>query len=1166
MLKLARGADHDKQRRQRSGRIPVLAEMTAITSTGALLPRDLLERIAAGDPTLEGTKAETYGLAPDDRLNNAIAQSWNRLGTLWEQFTAEEAAHYGERAATGLTRQRFTLPLLEELGFAPLPPASNLHVDGKGYPISHVWAESVPVHLVGARVPVDRRTPGVTGAAKASPHGLVQEFLNRSDRHLWAIISNGRVLRLLRDNASLTRTAFVEFDLATMFGSERYNDFVVLWLTCHSTRFEGERPDSCLLEVWTREAASSGLRALERQRDGVERAVRALGAGFIRQPNAALKQRLRSGELTTEDFQRQIVRVVYRLLFLLVAEARDLLLTPEADVAARKRYERFYSMRRLVSLADRHRGSSHGDLWESLAVVVRGLSGDTATPTLELQPLGSFLWSADATPDLDSATIDNAHLLDAIRALAFVYDSEGRVRRFVDYRNLGAEELGSVYESLLELHAEVNIDTGTFHLTTAPGHERKATGSYYTPPELIGRLLDHALDPVLDEAPRGADAEEALLALRVLDPACGSGHFLIAAAHRIARRLASVRGGDAEPTPADLRAALRDVIGRCLYGIDVNPMAVELCKVSLWIEANQPGRPLGFLDHHIVAGDSLLGATPELIADGVPDSAFKALTGDDKQWVKTLRRTNKDERERRAQEVLDLGWSPLSGTKALADELAVINAGPEDSVGDVAVKADQFAELKSSIEYLRSKLAADAYCAAFVALKAPDAPTITDATVRSVAEGRDIDTATRAAVQALAEHYRFTHLHLLYPDVFAKSGGFDVVIGNPPFLSQLRERTVTSQRVTNFKRHRYGEVFEALTDTAYLFLELSCQVARPHNGRVGLVQPESFLAADGATALRRAIAVRSTIEALWVAGEKIFGANVLTSFVAVRNGLQNRRVSIQRSRGADFVAHDPICLSTSEVAEMSTWGSLVSDCFGVPRIDLPRDCARLGDGVSATADFRDQYYGLAPFVREYDQEDCASGQCVPLITVGLIDPMRSLWGESPTKFSRRRWDAPVVEIDRLREDSDLGDWLDQRLVPKLLVATQSKVIEVLPDETGTLLPSVPVISVVPSRISLWHAAALLSSPVLTAWSAAHYLGASLSTSSIKLSASQIHELPMPRRSEAWDAAATQARDAFQAHSTEHRVRHLQRLGALMCDAFEIEESEELLNWWSERLS
>ena len=898
----------------------------------------------------------------------------------------------------------------------------------------------------------------------------------------------------------------------------------------------------------------------------MERAVTALGEGFIGQSNSDLKQRLRSGGLSAEEFQRQVLRVVYRLLFLLVAEARDLLLAPEADTAARKRYERFYSMNRLVKLADRQRGSSHSDLWEGLTVLARALSGAHASPSLELRPLGGFLWSANATPDLDSAILDNAHLLDAVRALTFLYDDDSRVRRLVDYRNLGAEELGSVYESLLELHADVNVDEGTFRLATAAGHERKTTGSYYTPPSLIARLLDDALDPVLDETERAADPEEALLALRVLDPACGSGHFLIAAGHRIAGRLASVRSGDAEPAPADLRAALRDVVGRCLYGIDINPMAVELCKVSLWIEANQPGRPLGFLDHHVVVGDSLLGATPELIAGGVPDSAFKALAGDDKEWVKILRRTNKNEREQRAQEVLALGWSLPEGVDPLAADLAGINARPEDSVGDVSAKADLFAEFTSSPEYLRAKLEADTYCAAFVSPKTPGDPTITDATVRAVAEGRGIDPATSTAVQALAECYRFTHPHLRFPDVFAKSGGFDVVIGNPPFLSQLHEKTVSGRRLVSLQRHRCSGIAEALSDTAYLFLELSCQAARPLDGYVGLVQPESILAANGALPLRKAIASRSTIDALWVAGEKIFDANVLTCFVVVRNGLQNPRVLLKRSHGASFEPHEPLDLSATAIAEMSTWGPLVADCFGIPRVRLPSGCSRLGEAVSATADFRDQYYGLVPFVREYDAEYCTESQLVPLITVGLIDPMRSLWGLQSTKFNRCDWEAPVVEIDRLYDSSTLGNWAKQKLIPKLLVATQSKVIEVLPDEEGVLLPSVPVISVFPSEITLWHAAALLSSPVLTAWSAAHYLGASLSTSAIKLSAKQIQELPMPQPSEAWDDAAVHARSAFRSHSSEDRIRHLQSLGASMCAAFEIEKTEELLDWWSARLS
>ena len=757
--------------------------MSAVTTTGGLLPRDLLDRVATHDARLDGTTPDSYGLAPGEQLSNSIAHSWNRFGTLWERFNTELATLDNSERAIGLTRRRLTLPLLTELGFADLPPPGGLHLDGRDYPISHEWAGSVPVHLVGARVEIDRRTPGVAGAARISPHGLVQEFLNRSAKHLWAIVSNGRRLRLLRDNASLTRHAYVDFDLAAMLDGEQYSDFRLLWLTCHRTRFEGERPESCLLERWTQEAASSGVRALDRQRVGVERALTALGEGFIGQPNPELRRRLRSGELSTENYHRQVLRVIYRLLFLLVAESRDLLVTPDADAAARKRYDRFYSVGRLVALADRQRGSPHTDLWEGFGVVVRALSGTALAPSLELQPLGSFLWSPEATPDLNDATIDNAHLLEGVRALAWVYDEGSRVRRPVDYRNLGAEELGSVYESLLELRAEIDLDRPAFRLVTVAGNERKTTGSYYTPAPLISRLLDEALDPVLDEAERAADPADALLALRVLDPACGSGHFLIAAAHRIAGRLASARSGDAEPSPDDLREALRDIIGRCLHGIDINPMAVELCKVSLWLEANLPGHPLGFLDHHIVVGNSLLGATPKLLDAGVPDAAFKPLTGDDKEWVRTLRSTNKAERKERerAQTVMELVWSPTGAVDALARDVAVIDAGPEDTVDDIDVKADLFADMQESSEYVRLKLAADAWCAAFVASKTPDDPPITDGTVHAINEGRDIDSRARAAVADLAEQYRFVHLHLAFPDVFARSGGFDAVLGNPPW-------------------------------------------------------------------------------------------------------------------------------------------------------------------------------------------------------------------------------------------------------------------------------------------------------------------------------------------------------------------------------------------------
>lgn len=234
-------------------------------------------------------------------------------------------------------------------------------------------------------------------------------------------------------------------------------------------------------------------------RGGVELAISQLGSGFLSHPgNGALKEALRSGELSTQDYYRELLRLVYRLLFLFVAEDRGLLLAPAADPAARERYDRWYSTRRLRALAGRRRGTKHGDLYETLKLVMGKLGDDHGCPELALPALGSFLWSEQALPHLARAQLANADLLEAFRALATLRD--GSVLRSVDYRNLGAEELGSVYESLLELHPELNADAGTFALSTAAGNERKTTGSYYTPSSLISCLLDSALDPVLEEA------------------------------------------------------------------------------------------------------------------------------------------------------------------------------------------------------------------------------------------------------------------------------------------------------------------------------------------------------------------------------------------------------------------------------------------------------------------------------------------------------------------------------------------------------------------------------------------------------------------------------------------------------------------------------------------
>ncbi len=780
-------------------------EFQTIRSEGGLLPADLLRRVIDRSTNLAGTRPEDYGLPAGERLNEVITQSWNRLLKHWAEFCAAKENLPENEAGTGLTNDKWNLPLLRELGFGLLPTSAGPEIGGRTYAISRFFGP-VPIHLIGCGLSLDRRTRGQRGAAAVNPHGLVQEFLNRSDDHLWAIVSNGLRLRILRDNQALSRQAFLEFDLEAMFNGEVYSDFVLLWLVAHATRFaprEGDRPETCWLEQWTQEAEEQGTRALGELRIGVERALAILGEGFTSHPrNTALRDALRSGQLSPTDLHAQLLRLVYRLIFLFVAEDRTVeghaLLHPleDSDAAqkARERYAAYYSTARLREMAGRIKGSRHGDLWQQFQLLVKALSGDpdgaTIREQLALPAFGSFLWDPASTAALNDAELTNYDLLEALRHLAFT--RQGKVLRPVDYKNLGAEELGGVYESLLALTPQVSSDGARFYFAEFAGNERKTSGSYYTPDSLVQCLLDSALDPVVEEAIRDklpAEAEQAILNLKVCDPAVGSGHFLVGAAHRLARHLARVRAlaeGESEPSPLLYQHALRDVIGRCLYGVDVNPMAAELCRVSLWLEALEPGKPLSFLDHHIRVGNSLLGTTPELIAAGLPDDAFKPIEGDDKKFCAALKKRNKKEREGGQ---MALGLSEVAEPQAeyntLADRAKGLDQAPDDSLEAWQRKAEQFQRLVVSPEYRHQQQIADAWCAAFVWPKHADAPEpITTDTIRRLEE--DVNALSPAQcdeLERLANQYQFFHWHLAFPEVFAR-GGFDCMLGNPPWEAE----------------------------------------------------------------------------------------------------------------------------------------------------------------------------------------------------------------------------------------------------------------------------------------------------------------------------------------------------------------------------------------------
>ena len=772
------------------------ADFTCIRIVGGLLPPDLLGRILSGDKDLGGLTPSDYHLPSGETPKEAANRAWGYLLGAWSAYRQALAKLPEGDPAVGVTRERWLTVLFKELGYGRVQqtPAGGLHADDKAFPVSHLWG-AAPLHLLGWGVELDRRTKGVPGAADRAPQAMLQELLNRNHDYLWAMLSNGRILRLLRDSTSLAGQSYVEFDLESMFDGEVFSDFALMFVMLHQSRVEvpeGGVPSDCWLERWRTSAAESGTRALGLLRDGVKDAIEALGTGFLQSPGNDLGVRISDGELRLEDYHRSLLRLVYRLLFLFVAEDRGLLQDPAADQVALQRYRDYFSTGRLRALARKRRGARHTDLWQGLQLVISGLGDERGLPELGLPGLGG-IFNHEPIDVVIGQRLPNEALLTAIRRLSVV-QPKNSPPRIVDYRNLGAEELGSIYESLLELVPRHDRLGRIFTLENLAGNDRKTSGSYYTPTSLIDLVLDQALDPLLDEAEKEKNPEQALLARTICDPACGSGHFLVAAARRIASRLATVRTGELDPTPADVHEALHDVVARCIYGIDLNPMAAELAKVSLWLEAMQEGRPLSFLDAHIKVGNALLGVTPRLLEEGLPDAAFVALTGDDKAWTSSLKKRNKAEREQADQgELFTTGGLHATNTD-LATKVAKVDTGAAPSLADAHQQAQRFRDLQTDPDYARARQVADAWCAAFVQPKRQGDPAITHSTLQTLQDDPgSVDPAVIATIEREAIDYRFFHWHLEFPQVFRVdhaveadpasgwSGGFTAMLGNPPW-------------------------------------------------------------------------------------------------------------------------------------------------------------------------------------------------------------------------------------------------------------------------------------------------------------------------------------------------------------------------------------------------
>jgi hypothetical protein len=755
----------------------------AITVEGALISPAVLARIAQHQAA--GQTEADYGIPKGLTLRDEIARYFRIGQAMFKDLMVTETP---STPATVNFVEQF---LRDVFGFTDVHRVGTRTVGDRQFTITlEGLGGRVPVVVVPPADDLDRPSSQLaTDGRRRSAASALQDWLNAAQGAVWGLCANGIRLRLVRDNASLTRPAYIEADLRRIFESDAFADFAALWLLIHSSRFgvTGTPPSDCALERWRDAGQKEGVTARDKLRDGVEAALLSLGNGFLSHPNnTAVREKLHSGALPLPDFFSQLLRLVYRLIFLLAAEDRNLLHPPDTATEPQRLYAEGYSVGALRDRAVRRSAwDRHHDRWEGLLVTFIALAH--GEKRLGLPALGG-LFAPDVITNLEGARLANRNLMEAIFRLAWLREPSGLVP--VNWRDMETEELGSVYESLLELTPRLNGDGGRFVFAEggeAKGHARKTSGSYYTPDSLVQALLDSALDPVLDRVETEADDPEvALLSVAVLDPACGSGHFLLAAARRIATRLARVRAGGVA-SPADFRHALRDVARACIHGVDRNPMAVELTKVALWIETVQPGKPLGFLDANIRCGDSLLGVFDlKALAQGIPDAAYKPLAGDDKEAAKIAGRINREQLDSAAQQDLALA----QGAAHFARTARAVIDMPEDDLAGVQARALAYGAVHADRDWWATKTACDLYVVAFLAPKhfrsgaltraqTPDRiPTTLD--VRTALAGRQPDGQLVAKAVELAAAARAFHWPLEFPAIMA-AGGFDVVLGNPPW-------------------------------------------------------------------------------------------------------------------------------------------------------------------------------------------------------------------------------------------------------------------------------------------------------------------------------------------------------------------------------------------------
>ena len=854
----------------------------------------------------------------------------------------------------------------------------------------------------------------------------------------WSLCFNVTHLRLVDARRTYARR-FIEFDLAVVVAHPE--TFAVCWGMLRaealevSPRDHGSTADGAALSLLDRIVESSAERALgvcASLREGVLDALVELVRGFVASgcPSGADKP----SPPHLREILEQSLTIVYRMLFLFYAEARGLLPVWHSI------YRESYAIETLRAIAERP--TEPAGLWETLQAMSRLAHAGCHAGSLSVTPFNGRLFSPEQTPLAERGALDSRTVRRVILALSTESGRGGGGRQRISYRDLGVEQLGSVYESVLEYEPRVTAEpaesspaptrpspgrrAAARRMADAPaaagpcaavslepgGGQRKASGTFYTPRSITEFLVRNALEPLVAEAPA-----DAILRLRVLDPSMGSGAFLVAACRHLAAayEAALVRDGAchaSDISETERSGIRRSVAERCLFGVDLNPMAVQLARVSLWLTTLAADRPLTFLDHNLRVGDSLVGASLDDLARQPP-----AGSGGRARQARPLALplVDADDVEHVLRAVL-----PLRGR---------IAREPSDSLPDVQSKEALLLRLNDpASELSRLKAAADLWCACWfwdAGRPPPDRRTYGDLAAAILHAGGALP--GRAARPLLAEAHaiattgRFFHWTLEFPEVFFDSGGrplgnpgFDAVIGNPPWdmlradtgsaADRERGRTAT-RRLISFARESgiYTISGKGHPNTFQLFVERALRLTR-RGGRLGFIVPWGLASDHGCAALRRALIERADTDTL-VGLENTAGVFpihrsvrflVLTATAGSRTDRIRCRFGERDPRALDTIPqtardataeHFPITLTTALLRRLS------GDDLAIPDIRTPGDLA-IVEGISSRfAPLGSDAGWNVRFSRELNASDDRryfrpGGGPLPIVEGKHVDPFR----------------------------------------------------------------------------------------------------------------------------------------------------------------------------------